>query len=95
LFRKCTTVVHKVYHALIFIAYYLRVGSPFTLPFLEAPSTTMTLRPHSHKSRLLIRVKELLVSHPKGWREKNALSVIALDIFKLIVPIERPLPLGK
>ena len=45
--------------------------SPFTYNDLETPP---------HKSRLLIRIRELLVSYLKGWREINALNVMSLGV---------------
>ena len=70
----------------------LRVGSPFTPPFLKAPPLILKVKPRPLKSKLLIRARESLVSLPRGLKERNVLSVMVLEIFKLIVPIERPLP---
>jgi len=44
---------------------------------------------------LLTRVRELLVSHLKSWKERNISNAMVLGNFKRIAPIERPLPLRR
>ena len=50
----------------------------------------LKLKLYPHKSKLLIKVIILLVSHQTSWRETNVLSVIVMGIFKLIVLIGSP-----
>jgi len=70
----------------------LKVRSPFTPPLLKAPPLTLILKFHPYNSKLLTKVRELLVSHLKGWKGRNVLSSMILCIFNLIIPIERHLP---
>ena len=70
----------------------LKGRKSFRTSLTNRTTTHIKIEPYPHKSKLLTRLRELLVSHLKGWKERNILSVIILGIFRLIVIIERPLP---
>jgi len=61
----------------------------------KSSSTHIEIETSPQKSKLLTRVRELLVNHLKDWMERNVLSVMILGIFKSIVPIERALSLRR
>jgi len=67
----------------------------FNSSFTKSLSTYIEIKPHPHKLKLLTMVRELLVSHLKGWKGRNILSAIVMGMFKSIIPIERPLSLRK
>ena len=81
----------EVCHLTIKVEKQLKDRMSFHTFLIKSPFTHIEVETPPYKSKLLTRVRELLVSHLKGWKERSVLSAMVLGIFEMTVPIERRL----
>jgi len=84
-----------VYNLAIKVEKHLKGRTSFYTSLTRGPLTNKNIKTPPLQVRALNSGRESLVSHLRGWKERNDLSATLMDNFKSIVLIGRPLPLGE